>query len=199
MLTQWYQRVIRYIDERLAPYDEEITRLRQDLEETQRRLRGVVRPGRVIEVHGNGQQIKVAYGRNQTPFIHWFSASAGAVKEYRCPSVGEQCVLLNYGGGDNSTQSWALTGMPSGEFARPSDDPNLHVIDWGGGMRLVVNTATQEVTWDIPKKLTIKTPIIESTAKLITDGDQIAGGVSTRTHKHVKISPNPNTTDEPVK
>jgi hypothetical protein len=89
--------------------------------------------------------------------------------------------------------------MPSGEFPRPEQNTKNHVIEWGGGMRLVIDTETQEVTWDIPAKLTINTPKIVSTAELVTDGDQIAGGVSTREHEHDKVVPGVGISGEPVK
>ncbi len=199
MFQRLFEQVSEFIDQRLSPYDDQITELMERLEDMERRLRGVVKPGRVIEIHPDGQRIKVAFGENQSPWINWFSSSAGAVREYRCPSIGEQCVLLNYGGGDNSMQSWALTGMPSNEFPRPEQNTKNHVIDWGGGMRFVVNTETQEVTWDIPKKLTINTPKIISTAEVVTDGDQIAGGVSTIEHKHKGVVQGADVSEEPVK
>ena len=194
-----FSAIVDYIEERFLSYNDKLTELMASVEDLERRLRNVVQAGRVTEIHADGQRIKVAFGQNETPFINWFSASAGVVREYRCPSVGEQCVLLNYGGGDNSTQTWALTGMPSGQFPAAESNKDIHLIDWGGGMSLSINTGTQKVTWSIPKELIIDTPLISSSCELVTAGDQIAGGVSTRHHLTSGVLAGGDISGEPVK
>jgi phage baseplate assembly protein gpV len=192
-------RLIEFIEEKFIPYDDAISDLMAKIEELERKQRNIVQAGRVVDIHADGQRIKVAFGDNETPYINWFSSSAGKVREYRCPTVGEQCVLLNYGGGDNSTQTWALTGMPSGQFPASENNPDVHLIDWGGGMSLSVDTATNKIIWNIPAELIINTPLIKSTGELKTAGDQIAGTVSTQKHKHDKVVVGPAISGEPVK
>ena len=117
------------LQRRLSSYDDKIAELVANQEELERRLRGIVRSGKVVAVQG-GQLIKVKAGRNTTPWIKWLAPAMGKTREYRCPSIGEQVVLLNYGGGDNSTQAWALCGVPSDTFALPSSDPKKHRVEY---------------------------------------------------------------------
>jgi phage baseplate assembly protein gpV len=193
-----FKDVINYINNRLFAYDEKITELLAKVEDLERRTRNVIQAGRVTDIHPDGQRIRVAFGDNKTPFISWFSSSAGAVREYRCPSVGEQCVLLNYGGGETSAQSWALTGMPSGQFPAAESNKDIHVIDWGGGMKISIDTVAGSIKWTVPQELIIDTPKITSTAELTTDGDQIANGVSTVLHIHTGIKAGGDTSGAPV-
>lgn len=183
----------------LQPYDEKIAELVSDIEELERRLDNIIRPGVIKEVHPGGKLVRVKAGRNTTPWIKWLAPAAGAVREYRCPTVGEQVALLNYGGGDNSTQSWALCGVWSDQFQSPSGNPDHHLIDWGGGMLLLIDRAAQTVTWSVPGGMELDTPNIHSTGDIRTDGDQIADTVSQITHLHDGVAAGPSKTGEPVK
>jgi phage baseplate assembly protein gpV len=64
-----------------------------------------------------------------SPGDPFFNPSAGAQSESRIPSVGEQCLLLNYGGGESGAQSVALFGLNSERFRRrqryDADAPRL--------------------------------------------------------------------------
>lgn len=145
------------------PYDDQHAAVLARIEELERRVRNVIQPGRVVGIHESGQQVQVEYGGNATPFINWFAPAAGKIKEYRCPSIGEQCVLINYGGGDNSTQAWALCGVWSDKFPAPTDKPHLHVIDWGQGLRLEMDTEAKTARWTADGGVTFDTPQVEST------------------------------------
>ena len=68
------------------------------------------------EVDAASNTCKVSHGELLSPAIKFFNPSAGAQTETRIPSVGEQCLLLNYGGGEGGTQSVALFGLNSSLF-----------------------------------------------------------------------------------
>jgi phage baseplate assembly protein V len=108
----------------LQPYLDRIEELSEETEDLRRRLQSIIRLGRVIAVHESGALIKVQHGQLKTPFIRWFAYAAGETSDYRCPSIGEQAVLLNYGAGNNGTQTVALIGLFSDNFPAPSKDPN---------------------------------------------------------------------------
>ncbi|EOC1818479.1 phage baseplate assembly protein V [Vibrio parahaemolyticus] len=108
----------------LEEYAQQLSQQEKEITELNRRLNNMNRVGKVSAWRDDHQRIKVKFGDNETPWIKWFSACAGDVAEYRLPSIGEQAVLINVGGGDNSTTSIALIGIPSDQFPLPTDNPD---------------------------------------------------------------------------
>ncbi|MCV6588217.1 MAG: phage baseplate assembly protein V [Marinobacterium sp.] len=163
MLEQFDQRTELIVRQCLRDYDDKIAELEARLEEQARRTRNIIQPAKISQIHDSKQKVKVAYGRNESPWLKWFSSMQGQMREYRCPTVGEQCVLVNYGGGDNSTQAWVLCGVWCDEFPLPDNRPHVHTLDWGGGIRLEVDTSAGTVDWWVPTKTTFHTPMLHGT------------------------------------
>ena len=118
------QLIEQIIETQLEPYLERLEELSCETEDLRRRMQNMIRLGFVSEVHESGTLIRVKHGQLVTPFIKWFSESAGDTKDYRCPSVGEQAVLLNYASGNSGAQTVALIGLFSTKFPSPSTDPD---------------------------------------------------------------------------
>lgn len=118
------QLIEQIIESHLEPYLARLEELSSETEELRRRMQNMIRLGFVNEVHESGTLIRVKHGQLTSPFIKWFSESAGDTKDYRCPSVGEQALLLNYASGNNGSQTVALVGLFSTNFPSPSSDPN---------------------------------------------------------------------------
>lgn len=137
-----FERIVELIQQALRPYDDQHAYVLAKLEDLERRQRNIVQPGRVIAIHPDGGLIKVQYGENQTPYIRWFTPSAGGINEYRCPSIDEQCVLINHSGGNNSTQAWVLCGVWSDKYPAPTDKPHLHVVEYPDGSVVEHDTQT---------------------------------------------------------
>ena len=135
-----------YLRDALRHYDDYLAEQAERTSEIERRLDNLQRAGKVIEIHQGGQHIKVASGDNTTPWIHWFAAAAGLISDYRCPSVGEQCLLLSYSGGRDTGQCWALCGIPCEQWPLPGHDPSKHITDYGNGVKVRVDPAAQTVT-----------------------------------------------------
>lgn len=125
------------IQSELSEYIDKIRELETEIGELKRRTNNMNRVGKVVEWNDNHTRIKVKFGENITPFIKWFSACAGDVAEYRLPSIGEQAVLLNVGGGDNSTTTVALIGLFSDEFPPPTTNPNEILRVYPDGSRVL--------------------------------------------------------------
>lgn len=157
-----YGQLARYIKESLSPYDDSHADLVARLEELERRLRNMNIAGVVHAIHGSGKLIQVSYGERKTGWIHWFASAAGEISDYRCPSVGEQCLLLNYGGGEDSGQVWALCGVPSDAFPLPGGgDPSKRIVTYSSGIT---------ETYDSEGTLTVK-----AATKVITDTPELHG------------------------
>lgn len=91
-------------------------------------LRNMNRLGTVKEVIGD--KLVVDYGDNiESPQIRWF-ALAGEFSTWRAPSVGEQCLTINYSGGDDETSCVALVGLYSSAHPTKSINPKTAHMRW---------------------------------------------------------------------
>ena len=134
----------------LAPIVERLAQMETQLEDLYRRAESFCRIGVCHEVDAASNTCKVRHGELLTPAIRFFNPSAGAQTETRIPTVGEQCLLLNYGGGEGGGQSVALFGLNSDRFPPLSSVVSLtsrrypdgtqsaydaagHVLDWSNG------------------------------------------------------------------
>ena len=134
----------------LAPIVERLAQMETQLEDLYRRAESFCRIGVCQEVDAASNTCKVRHGELLTPAIRFFNPSAGAQTETRIPTVGEQCLLLNCGGGEGGGQSVALFGLNSDRFPPLSSVASLtsrrypdgtqsaydaagHVLDWSNG------------------------------------------------------------------
>ncbi|WP_413794235.1 MULTISPECIES: phage baseplate assembly protein V [unclassified Pseudomonas] len=134
----------------LGPIIERLAQMETELEDLHRRAESFCRIGVCQEVDAASNTCKVSHGGLLTPAIRFFNPSAGAQSESRIPSVGEQCLLLNHGGGESGGQAVALFGLNGGQFPPVSTQASLtrrlyqdgtengydhasHVLHWQNG------------------------------------------------------------------
>ncbi|MBU6956372.1 phage baseplate assembly protein V [Pseudomonas sp. CVAP len=134
----------------LGPIIERLAEMETEFEDLHRRADSFCRIGVCVEVDAASNTCKVSHGDLLTPAIRFFNPSAGEQSESRIPSEGEQCLLLNYGGGDGAGQSVALFGLNSNRFppvstvatltrrrhkdgTESSYDDAGHVLSWTNG------------------------------------------------------------------
>lgn len=134
----------------LGPIIERLAEVEAELEDLHRRADSFCRIGVCQEVDAASNTCRVSHGDLLTPAIRFFNPSAGAQSESRIPSIGEQCLLLNHGGGDGGGQSVALFGLNGGQFPPVSTQASLtrrlhqdgtesgydhtsHVLHWNNG------------------------------------------------------------------
>ncbi|WP_434628732.1 phage baseplate assembly protein V [Pseudomonas sp. Z1-29] len=134
----------------LAPIIERLAQMETEFEDLHRRAESFCRIGVCQEVDAASNTCKVSHGGLVTPAIRFFNPSAGAQSESRIPSVGEQCLLFNHGGGDSGGQTVALFGLNGGQFPPVSTQASLtrrlyqdgtengydhasHVLHWENG------------------------------------------------------------------
>ena len=144
----------------LGPIVERLAEMEAQLEDLYRRADSFCRIGVCQEVDAASNTCKVSHGDLLSPAIRFFNPSAGAQTETRIPSVGEQCLLLNYGGGEGGAQSVALFGLNSSLFPPVSTVPSVtrrrhqdgtqsdyddasHTFNWANGPTMVTGSREQ--------------------------------------------------------
>lgn len=135
-----------FVSRRLAPLIERLAEIETEIEDLRRRAENHNRIGILTEVDPAGT-CKVSHGDLKTPWIKWFNPSAGEVSETRIPSVGEQCVLINYGGGDGGAHAVALCGLTSGAFPPASVEPQLHRRTYPDGTHSSYDHDSHTLSW----------------------------------------------------
>lgn len=131
----------------LGPIIERLAELETEIEDLRRRAEGHNRIGTIAEVDPATGMCKVSHGELLSPWIKYFNPAAGEVSETRHPSSGEQCLLLNYGGGDGSAQAVAITGLPTGAFPVVSDRAELHRRTYPDGTESSYDHAAHALDW----------------------------------------------------
>ena len=109
----------------LGPIIERLAEMEAEIEDLHRRAENYCRIGICQTVDAASNTCQVSHGGLLTPAIRFFNPSAGAQSESRIPSVGEQCLLLNYGSGESGAQSVALFGLNSSLFPPVSSVASL--------------------------------------------------------------------------
>ncbi|MGI2228125.1 phage baseplate assembly protein V [Shewanella frigidimarina] len=159
------------VREMLGPYLDKIEELSTEVEELRRRQQLMIRLGRVSAVHENNQLVKVAHGDLSTPFIKWFAQSAGRVSHYRCPTEGEQAIILNFGGGNTGAQSIALVGIDSTQFPFPVNNPAQVVTSYGDKCAEIWDMDEGTLTLRASEKITLDTKLVHVTKDVHADGE----------------------------
>lgn len=167
-MRQLLEQVVR---EMLNPYLERMEELSTEVEELRRRQQLMIRLGQVSQIGKGNQTIKVAHGDLTTPFIKWFSQSAGRVSSYRCPTVGEQALILNFGGGNSGAQSIALVGIDSSQFPFPTDKPAQVITMYGDQCAQIWDMDEGTLTLKAAKKIILDTKLVQATKDVNAVGE----------------------------
>jgi phage baseplate assembly protein V len=131
----------------LGPIIERLAEMEAEIDDLHRRTDSVCRVGVCQEVDAASNTCRVSHGELLTPAIRFFNPSAGAQSESRIPSVGEQCLLLNHGGGESSAQSVALFGLNGNQFPPASTQASLTRRLYRDGTESGYDDASHALNW----------------------------------------------------
>jgi len=187
----------------LSPYLDRMEELSSEVEDLRKRLQLIIRLGYVYKINDKNNLVKIKHGELETPFIKWFAQSSGRVSHYRCPTVGEQAIILNYGAGDTGTQSIALIGIDSKKFPFPTDKPSEVVTAYGDKCAEIWDMDAGTLTLKAETLIKLDSQVVRATNNVHADKDIHADGeVSDKTrtmqadrliynsHKHPHGVPN---------
>ncbi|PNB74903.1 phage baseplate assembly protein V [Pseudomonas sp. GW456-E7] len=146
----------------LGPIIERLAEMETEFEDLYRRTDSLCRVGVCQEVDPVGNTCRVRHGELLTPAIRFFNPSAGGQSETRIPSVGEQCLLLNHGGGESSSQSVALFGLNSNQFPPVSTQASLTRRLYRDGTESSYDDVSHALQWkNAPALLTASREVLE--------------------------------------
>lgn len=172
----------------------------QILSEQQRRLHNIATIGTVFEVRPNDQTMRLTVGDNQTDYLPIPALAAGAVRVWRCPSVGEQFLLVSPSG--DLANAIPVISLYSDNNPSPSADPNEIRVRYNDTDFLSINTQDSQLILKINdvvldvSEATI-TGNLKVNGSIHSDGDTVAGSISLKKHTHGGVAKGPASTGGP--
>lgn len=131
----------------LQPFVDRMMEIERHIEDQQRRTDNLIRRGVCASVDTGTGHCVVTHGELTTPPIQYMHPSAGDQSETRHPSVGEQCVLFNFGGGENGTLYVALFGLPTSAYPMTSTQASLTKRVYKDGATSSYDDAAHSLVW----------------------------------------------------
>ena len=178
----------------------------QILSEQQRRLHNIATIGTVFDVNPDDQTMRLDVGDNQTDWLPIPALAAGQVRVWRCPSVGEQFLLVSPSG--ELANAIPVLSLYSNQHPSPSKDPNEIRVRFNDSDFLSVNTQDSQlilkindVIFDVNSTtLTGNLAVngnVQVDGNIHSDGDTVAGSISLQKHKHGGVMGGNSTTGAP--
>ena len=178
----------------------------QILSEQQRRLHNIATIGTVFDVNPDDQTMRLDVGDNQTDWLPIPALAAGQVRVWRCPSVGEQFLLVSPSG--ELANAIPVLSLYSNQHPSPSNDPNEIRVRFNDSDFLSIKTDESQLSLKINNVLfdvsetTLTGDLtvhgsVQVDGNIHSDGDTVAGSISLQKHKHGGIMGGNSTTGAP--
>ena len=178
----------------------------QILSEQQRRLHNIATIGTVFDVNSDDQTMRLDVGDNQTDWLPIPALAAGQVRVWRCPSVGEQFLLVSPSG--ELANAIPVLSLYSNQHPSPSNDPNEIRVRFNDSDFLSVNTQDSQlilkindVIFDVNSTTLTGNLVVNGNVQvdgnIHSDGDTVAGSISLQKHKHGGVMGGNSTTGAP--
>lgn len=167
------------------------------LAELYRLICNLLRVGAVQEVDHARALVRVKSGNLTSGWLRWVEHRAGTTRSWSPPTVGEQVMLLSPGG--DTAAAVALRGIYSDEHPAPSSAAGKHRVQFADGASVEYDQGASALTLSIGGC----TQVFSASGTSITgggvvsDGDQVAGGISQINHVHGGVASGPATTGAP--
>lgn len=139
--------------------------------------------GTVLAVADGKARFKI--GDNETDWLLIPALACGDLAIWRCPSVGEQFLLISSSG--NFSNALPVCALPSSQFPMPSLNPNEVKIKFPSGEITLnqqsgvadfkLNTINMDANVNINGNLNVS-------KNIQADGDVLAGNISLKNHPH---------------
>lgn len=182
--------------------------------ETQRRLHNIATIGTVIKIDADKALMRLAVGDNETDWVNIPTIAAGAISVWRCPSMGEQYLLVSPSG--ELANAIPVISLYSDHHPSPSTDPNeiriryndtdfcsIDVVNSQLTMHIsqITNQAATSIVWDTPTATVTGDLQVEGSincGKSITAAEEVtASGIDLTTHTHGGVKSGASNTGQP--
>ncbi|GFN46479.1 phage baseplate assembly protein V [Candidatus Regiella insecticola] len=152
----------------------------------QRRLANVIRIGTVSAVDTTQGRCRVKTGELETDWLHWLTSSAGHIKMWSAPSIGEQVLILSISG--ELTTAFVLPAIFSDANPAPSASEAAILLCFPDGAQChyepktghLAVTGIKTATITAATAITLDSPVVTCTQQLITDSLQVNRGGTLR-------------------
>lgn len=182
--------------------------------EHQRRLHNIATIGTVIDIDAGAALIRLAVGENETDWVNIPSIAAGSISVWRCPSIGEQYLLVSPSG--ELANAIPVISLYSEHNPSPSTDPNeiriryndtdfcsIDVVNSQLTMHIsqITNQAATSIVWDTPSAILTGNLQVDGSincGKSIAAADEVtANGINLTTHTHGGVKSGGSSTEQP--
>ena len=145
--------------------------------ETQRRLHNIATIGTVIKIDADKALMRLAVGDNETDWVNIPTIAAGAISVWRCPSVGEQYLLVSPSG--ELANAIPVISLYSDHNPSPSTNPDEIRIRYNDTDFCSIDVVNSQLTMHISETLIkSKTSIVLDTPKTRMTGSlQVDKGI----------------------
>lgn len=145
--------------------------------EDQRRLHNIATIGTVTHIDADRALMRLAVGDNVTDWVNIPAIAAGMVSVWRCPSVGEQYLLVSPSG--ELANAIPVISLYSDHNPSPSKDPNEIRIRYNDTDFCSIDVANSQLTMHISEAvIKSKTSIVLDTPTTRMTGDlQVDKGI----------------------
>lgn len=178
----------------------------QILSEQQRRLHNIATIGTVFDVNPDDQTMRLDVGDNQTDWLPIPALAAGQVRVWRCPSVGEQFLLVSPSG--ELANAIPVLSLYSNQHPSPSNDPNEIRVRFNDSDFLSINTQDSQlilkindVIFDVNSTTLTGNLVVNGNVQvdgnIHSDGDTVAGSISLKSHTHGNVQSGRSNTGAP--
>ncbi len=183
--------------------------------EQQRLFHNIATIGTVTAINADNQTMRLAVGDNETDWLSIPSLSAGQVRVWRCPSVGEQFLLISPSG--DLVNAIPVVSLYSDDNPTPSSDPNEIRIRYNEHDYLSVHATDSklhvkinDITQQAENEILLDTPTTRCTGDLKVDGgihadkeiksnvEVTAKSVKLTAHGHLKVKTGKSKSGKPV-
>lgn len=174
------------------------------LSDTQRRLHNIATIGTVFAINTSDQTMRLDIGDLQTDWLPIPTISAGLVRIWRCPSIGEQFLLLSPSG--DLANAIPVISLFSEQNPSPSTDEHEIFIHFNENNYLKIHTKDSRfhlniASTDIDSNVKINgnlavTGTIHADGNITTDSDVVAK-VSLNNHTHGGVQGGRSSTGKP--
>lgn len=124
-------------------------------------------------------KVRFQIGDNETDWVLIPAVACGDLAIWRCPSVGEQFLLISSSG--NFSNAVPVCALPSNQFPMPSLNPDEVKIKFPSG-EITLNQKSGVADFHLTQ-LNIHADV-NITGQLTATEDVIASGISLKTHTH---------------